>query len=182
MCKSSKLQQRQAPPSPAEFGSPSCSGFSAALHLSMAQLYIRRGEHQTSFLAYNENEQHLHRAVRMQMSYVFCVEQNHYISADLLMQLYGLKSLRSTLLSIIFKIRIIKPQNYDVQTARHKNSTKIISKFRFQHCQESSKLGLADLRVLTQPFKQTGHHLAWLLNCCQYSSSHLLLFMTTKAD
>lgn len=43
--------------------------------------------------------------LRMQMSYAFCAEQNHYSSADLLKHRYGSKSLRSSLFDIIFKIR-----------------------------------------------------------------------------
>lgn len=78
--------------------STAANSFEHALHLvSMAQLYVRCGELQTSFYAYNENELHLHSTIRMQMSYVFSAEQNHYISAELLMQRYGSKNPRFSL-------------------------------------------------------------------------------------
>lgn len=58
-----------------------------------------------SFSAYIENQLHFHSILRMQMSYAFCAEQNHYSSAQLLKHWYCSNSLRSPLFGIIFKIR-----------------------------------------------------------------------------
>lgn len=73
--------------------------------VSRAQLCITCAQLQTSFSAHIENQLHFHSTLKMQMNYAFCAERNHYSSADLLKHWYGSKSLRSSLFSIIFKIR-----------------------------------------------------------------------------